>query len=159
MNISPVSPIVSANLNPLRANFERDQVAVLESIFRTIFDTLGQMQHTIAKVINANTAQPTWIAPTLTNSWVWYGSVSYEPKYSKDEQGLVRLRGMIKSGVITSSAFNLPSGYRPAQSVRFAVVSNAAFGEIQVNPNGDVIPSVGSNLSISLEGVSFFAEA
>lgn len=160
MNISPVSPIVNANLNPMRAAFEQDQHRVLESIFRTIFDTLAQMQHTIAKVINANTAQPTWVAPSLTNSWVWFGSVSYEPAYSKDEQGLVRLRGMVKNGsAIPTSVFTLPAGYRPTSEVRFAVASNGAFGLVRIGTDGTVNADVGSTTSLSLEGVSFFAEA
>lgn len=160
MNLNAVAPIISASLSRLRASFEHDEANTLESIFRTTFDTLAQMQHTVAKVVNANVAQPTWLAPTLLNSWVWFGSASYNPQYSKDEQGNVRLRGMIKNGsAINTVAFTLPAGFRPTQSIRFAVPSNSAFGMVQVDSNGNVTPVIGSTVSVSLDGIEFFAEA
>ena len=126
---------------------------------RTLFRNLANIQKTTAQVVNANVSQPPWVAPSMLNSWVSYGSISYDPKYSKDEMGVVRLRGMIKSGTVTAAAFVLPAGYRPTQTIRFSVASNSLFGMCTVDSSGNVVPQVGSNTSFSLEGVEFFAEA
>ena len=100
----------------------------------------------------------TWIAPTLTNAWVSYGA-SNTPGYYKDDDGVVHLRGLLKSGTIASSMFTLPIGYRPAKNIIRNTVSNAASGRLDITSAGLVIPQTGSNVWVSVDSVAFTAEA
>lgn len=96
-----------------------------------------------------------WIAPTLTNSWANFGSGFQNAGYYKDKQGVVHLRGLVKSGTIPGVIFNLPVGYRPTAQLIFGTVSNNAIGRVDVTAGGAVTAQVGSNVWISLEGMSF----
>lgn len=88
-------------------------------------------------------------------TWANYGG-SFEPaQYWKDYAGIVHLGGMVKSGTIGTTIFTLPAGYRPQTILTFAVFSNNAFGYCQVNPDGTVVASGGSNVSFSLSGITF----
>lgn len=96
--------------------------------------------------------------PAFANSWVNFdGSVYATAAFFKDSQGIVHLKGFVKSGTLGGAAFVLPAGYRPALSEYFACNSNSAYGNCHVNAGGDVIPSNGSNASFSLSGITFRA--
>jgi hypothetical protein len=73
------------------------------------------------------------------------------------DRGRVFLTGFIKSGTIGASAFTLPTGYRPTSvtGLDFPVESNTAFGVVIVNSTGTVVPAIGSNIYVSLNGISF----
>lgn len=94
------------------------------------------------------------IMPTLLNSWVDYGTPWEVAGYWKSE-GVVTLKGLIKSGAVGSSAFTLPVAYRPPADLSFPTSSAGAFGLLQVLADGSVTPNVGSNVAFSLSGVSF----
>lgn len=101
-------------------------------------------------------AQYDWITITsFTNSWLDYGGVLPTSAYYKDAEGVVHLRGAVKSGIINTIAFTLPVGYRPLGNVQVATVSNNAFGMVIVNTGGGVQPAVGNNTYVSLDGISF----
>lgn len=104
-------------------------------------------------------AQYDWIAVTpFQNSWVDYGGGTFgQVSYYKDTDGIVRLRGAIKSGAIPNIAFVLPPGFRPASTAYFQCVSNNAFGFVSITPGGSLSPQVGSNVYVSLDGISFRA--
>lgn len=103
--------------------------------------------------------QESWTAPTFTNSWVNYGGTFGNAGYMKDSLGFVHLKGLIKNGTIAQSAFTLPAGYRPAVDTAYAVNSNSAFGSVQVLNNGTVVPLIGNNAFVYLDGITFRAEA
>lgn len=98
-----------------------------------------------------------WNAPTLQNSWVIVDSTHNPAGYWKDPHGVVHLRGFLMSGTINQSMFSLPAGYRPAYREIFATQSNNAMGGAYVDPNGSVVPFVGSNTNFSLDGITFRA--
>jgi hypothetical protein len=107
-----------------------------------------------------------WTSVTFTNSWVDYGG--YAPTaYRKDANGYVHLRGLIKSGTLGSSAFTLPTGYRPYYNMIFMGHSNVSStwglannGRFDVASTGTVTPhaTLCQNGYVSLEGVTFLAE-
>jgi len=107
-----------------------------------------------------NSKQENWIATTLLNGWVNFGSGFYDVAYYKDNLGIVCLRGFIKNGVATAGTIilNLPVGYRSLNSIVFCTNSNNAVSTLQLQPNGDLIIQFGSNVSLSLDGISFRAE-
>lgn len=93
------------------------------------------------------------------NSWVNYtGLPGYQTaKFWKDEFGVVHLCGVIASGTIGNAAFTLPAGFRPSAIENFPTSNAAAFGTLEVRTTGEVIPTVGSNVSVSLNGITFLA--
>ena len=98
-----------------------------------------------------------WIAPTLVNSWVDFGS-SYETAgYQKESNGTIRLKGKVKSGTVAyqTAVFTLPAGFRPSLIQTFPVCSNGAFGIVTVETDGVVSVVVGNNTYVSLDGISF----
>lgn len=101
--------------------------------------------------------KPPTAAVSFTNSWTDFGAPFETAGYYKDSASVVHLKGVIKSGVIGSSAFTLPAGFRPANTEIFAVVSNGALGRLDVLNDGTVVPVAGSNAYFSLSGASFRA--
>ena len=99
----------------------------------------------------ANIAQPSIIAPTLTNGWL--GNSTYYGYY-KNTIGEVVLAGSLKSGTLGASAFTLPVGYRPSQTIKRACVSNNAFGYVEIGTDGTV-KLYGSNAFVEIGSVSF----
>lgn len=91
------------------------------------------------------------------NSWVNFGGGPDTIAYMKDALGFVHVRGAMKSGTINTTAFTLPVGYRPGNTVAFATTSNNLFGSITVDSSGNVNPNVGSNVFVYTSVICFFA--
>ena len=102
-------------------------------------------------------AGKSWSTPTMTGTWVSYGS-SNNPEYYKDSEGVVHMRGLIKSGTINSSCFTLPTGYKPTKNIVRATVSNGQAARLDIRSDGLVMPVTGNNAWFSLD-CSFTAEA
>jgi len=85
-----------------------------------------------------------WKTPTLTNSWLNYGSGWQDAQYARDNSGWVHIRGFVKLGSEVAPAFTLPVGYRP-DIRKYTKGQNAgAPGVFYVNTDGTVMltPSV-----------------
>lgn len=96
-----------------------------------------------------------WIAaPAFSNSWVNFGGAYQTAQYRKVGDR-VELRGTVKNGTALTTIFTLPSGFRPPASQIFPCVSSALFGAITITSAGAVTQSVGSNTSVSLDGIAF----
>lgn len=114
------------------------------------------------KIKNSNVSKEkfgitnTFIAPTLINSWVNYGSGFNIAGYIKDIFGFVHLRGLVRNG--SGAIFTLPAGYRPAYRQLCAVQSWDNIGRCDVTTGGNVTMAVGSNGWFSLDTVIFLAE-
>lgn len=105
--------------------------------------------------------QEAWIGVSYQNSWVNYGGATYAPvTYFKDKNGMVHLRGLMKSGTCGSTAFTLPAGYRPAYRLIFPSITASSVGRLDVLADGTVLPdpTMCNNLYFSVEGVTFRAE-
>lgn len=110
------------------------------------------------KKISGNVGyDPPTIAPTFLNSWSNLGGPHQTAAYWKDSDGVVHLAGAIQSGVVPSAAFVLPAGFRPSAQQIFACVSNDALGRIDIKAAGDVEVTSGSNVFVSLAGITFKA--
>ena len=95
----------------------------------------------------------TWTSPTLQNGWVNYGSGWTNLQYTKAADGVVTVRGLVKSGTTTggTTIATLPSGYLPPAQELFATTSTTSsadvFGRVDVTTGGNIIfQSGGSNL-------------
>lgn len=104
-------------------------------------------------------AQYDWTDVTsFQNSWVDFGGGTFSTVgYYKDTDGIVHLRGAVKSGTVASPAFTLPTGFRPSALSYFPCVSNNLFGFMSIGAGGGVTPQSGSNSYFSLDGISFRA--
>ena len=72
-----------------------------------------------------NAAAAPWLPMSLVNGWVVYGAASNAtPEYTKVVDGIVTLKGLIKSGSTSNGVtlFNLPVGYRPGGTLTFSSV-------------------------------------
>lgn len=104
-----------------------------------------------------DTAQDDFTYPVLENAWVNYDAVK-KARYYKDSSGVVHIFGLIKSGVVDTTAFTLPQGYRPIDTMYFPCVATGAIGFLVVQGNGLVVPKLGTTSYLSLDGISFRAE-
>ncbi len=100
--------------------------------------------------------QPSWIAPTLVNSFENFGGTDSVAGYMKDSMGFVHLAGKIKTGVSGTSPWTLPSGYRPQYNIVVPIVSNNVFGYCTISTEG-VITVYGNAAYYSLSGITFKA--
>lgn len=112
------------------------------------------------KVTQTEIQTTTWTTVTYTNSWVDFGGAFNTGAYRKDAMGYVHLKGLMKSGTISSSlpAFNLPAGFRPLATIHQITDSNDAVGVYEITASGNFLPVIGSNVFFSLEGITFYAE-
>lgn len=94
-------------------------------------------------------------SPPFENSWVYYGGGWQEPGFWKDPLGFVHLRGMMKSGTLTTAAFTLPPGFRPDKGEIFNAVTDTGSGRVDVLPDGTVVPQSGGTGFVSLSGIYF----
>ncbi|HEX7313308.1 MAG TPA: hypothetical protein VF297_05280 [Pyrinomonadaceae bacterium] len=101
-----------------------------------------------------NVTSGAWTAVTFSGTWVNYGAPFQTVQYRKIGDR-VELRGTAKLGTALSTLFTLPTGYRPPADLVFPMSSNAAFGAITVTSAGAVTQSVGSNASVTLDGIFF----
>jgi hypothetical protein len=111
--------------------------------------------------INGTILQEAFIAPTLLNSWVNFGSGYQEVGYMKDSMGFVHIRGMIKSGTLSANIFILPAGYRP--NLHTLQVGSRDVGgtedaaNFQILSDGSVMATTGSTSWTSFGNISFKA--
>lgn len=107
-----------------------------------------------------NKQQEDWITPTLLNGWTDFGGIYETIGYMKDELGFVHIKGMVKDGSVGAILFTLPKGYRPLKFQYHPCFSRDVLNTLTIRDNGDVfIPASASNVWLTLNGISFKAEA
>ena len=121
-----------------------------------IEDRLKRLERGVAATWRSIGSATTDVAP-FQNGWTNYGGGYNLAGFLLDANGFIHLRGLIKSGTIGQAAFTIPPGFRPEYDQLFGTVSNSAIGRVDVTRAGLVIPSVGSNAWISLDGLIFRA--
>ncbi|OYX36982.1 hypothetical protein B7Z00_04075 [Candidatus Saccharibacteria bacterium 32-50-10] len=132
--------------------------------------------YAIAAMYYPSSTAATFSAMTLMNSWVNYGGTYVTASYTKASDGIVSLRGLIRSGVNTSGTIiaTLPAGYCPGWRILSGVAAggvpgdNASqtIGRVDVIWNGtncdvkytSTSPSAGNSWYFSLDGISYMQE-
>ena len=101
-----------------------------------------------------------WTDASLQNNWVNYGNEYGDARYTKSQDGLVTLSGLIRSGTTSNYTvlFNLPEGYRPARRLLTIVSTANNPGRVDIRPNGDASVKGVSSSWVSLDGISFYAD-
>jgi hypothetical protein len=112
--------------------------------------------------------QPAWTEVLggvgFQNAWTNYGVSGFNTAgFRKNTLNQVRLKGLISLGIVGDTAFTLPVGYRPLNTLIFPIITYApvinTFGQVRIDPSGNVIifpPS--NNTWLSLDSISFDAE-
>jgi len=132
-----------------------------DELLEWLFEEFTQIEYALN-----NSASEDWVEidgtgnPAFQNSWANFGAPHDTAAYYKDNWGRVHFKGVIASGTATAGTvmFTLPEEYRPYNTLVFATISNSALAEINVQSDGDVTIEVGSNVDLSLDGISFRAE-
>lgn len=104
-----------------------------------------------------------WTTPgSLINGWMNYGPPYGPFRYRKLATGQVELQGLIKNAAAptnVSPVFIMPSGYRPAYNIIFAITTNTTSGNgrMDVLSNGsiDLVTYVAEYVSVQC---TYFAE-
>ncbi|MEJ9219567.1 hypothetical protein P4H46_15495 [Paenibacillus glucanolyticus] len=154
------SPIV-----PFIGSYAANEKAMLEELT----DVVQQNTTAVSVLMNkkADKDSPGWITPTLLNGWVNYGSNDAVAGFYKDSDGMVYIRGTVKSGVVGGpneqcTVFILPPGYRPSNYIGFATVANNGTadvaGRLNVDDGGRVIAKTGGNTWFGINIPPFLAE-
>ena len=97
--------------------------------------------------------------PVFQNSWVNEGG-SWNVARFRKVAGIVHVEGVVKNGTVGLGwpIFQLPAGYRPGYNKPFAVIQSPnVVGRVNVESGGSVYVEGGSNVWVSLEGISFVA--
>jgi hypothetical protein len=100
---------------------------------------------------------PSPFAPvTFLNAWT-QGSRTIG--FKKQQDGTVELRGVLNGSGAGTTAFQLPSGYRPAQQLRVPMLheSGNTFGALIIDSNGNVVPLTATGGSATIDGIRFIA--
>ncbi|MEI8206602.1 MAG: hypothetical protein WCG03_06970 [Kiritimatiellales bacterium] len=106
--------------------------------------------------------------PTFLHAWVNYDATYNTAGYFRDKNGIVYLKGLVKSGAVSTGVtagvpdgaiFQLPVGYRPEkQQIRVVMTNANVEGRCDIDTNGYVIAMEGSSSWFSLDGVTFRAK-
>jgi hypothetical protein len=77
--------------------------------------------------------------PPFLNSWVNFNTTEIPAQYRSAPNGNIEVRFMIRGGSISSTAFALPTGYRPTKRYICDTISNDAQGRVDIHLNGSVV--------------------
>jgi len=105
-------------------------------------------------------SEEAWIVPAFMNGWINFNTTHNPAGYFKDSLGIVHLRGLVKNGTNNTTIFTLPVGYRPSNRELQAVQTNLdtnTIGRVDILADGQVTVVSGSNVWVSLDGITFRA--
>lgn len=119
--------------------------------------TTGKIANNAVTAAKIETQQA-YIAPSMQNGWVNYDANHSQCGYMKDSLGFVHFRGLIRAGS-SGNIFVLPAGYRNTKHQHFPIVSNGVFAYVRIDISGQVTLSGYNNTWVSIDGVTFKADA
>ena len=98
------------------------------------WNAIGQVQEWI-NIDDSN-------APAFENSWANTGGAYETAGFYKDPFGRVHLKGQIGTGTAATTAFTLPTGYRPAGTIQCGSIVITAAGLVQPAATPDHLDDV-----------------
>jgi hypothetical protein len=122
----------------------------VKSVLDMTVDKTAENSKNIEKVyatLNAQKAErktSQWFDMTLQNGWLNYGNPHSVAGFRKDDNGVVHVRGLIKTGTTTSGTTiaTLPDGFRPTgtrnKSVNSTNGSTGSPGRVSISSAGDI---------------------
>lgn len=113
---------------------------------------------------DGSTCTTQWCTLTLQSGWVHYGNPYATPRYTKAVDGVVQLKGLIKSGTITPGTViaALPAGFCPKQQLLLTAQGADAWARLLITAGTgsgcQVQTSYVSASWTTLDAVNFLAE-
>ena len=103
---------------------------------------------------------PGWTDLTLQSGWVPFNPGFASPQYIKLSDGMVMVKGMIKSGLTATDTIiaRLPVGYRPKEILVIHGAAWGAYSRLDVNPDGYIRVVNAHSGWTSMDAISFMAE-
>ena len=130
-------------------------------LLASILVTAGKTSILTADISNRRKSMWTedMYAPTLSNSWVPFDAAK-TPKYWKNQDAMVVLKGSVKSGTNGTEVLKFAAGYRPLTTLYFAMVNanTNAIVIVSIFNTGVLSIQTASNTHVSLDGIQFRAE-
>lgn len=99
--------------------------------------------------------------PAFQGTWANWGAGGLGVAgFWKDPLGFIHLKGAIKAGTVSTTAFTLPPGYRPPEYKVFAAIKVDAgvtsLARVDVNTDGTVVPQTAPATGyITLDQITF----
>jgi hypothetical protein len=92
--------------------------------------------------------------PPFEGTWVNFGGGFETAAFRKLPGGQVQLRGLVKSGVISTAVFTLPPGYRPSETRMFGSAGWNGAADVastfRITESGLVVPTSGPTQAQSI---------
>ena len=92
-----------------------------------------------------------WTAVTFENSWVDFGAGSRQVCQYRKVGDMVQLRETMKSGTLAATAFTLPVGFRPPDTLDVIVRAGSVADLANVTAIGQFIPYVADKSLVSID--------
>ena len=85
--------------------------------------------------------------PAFQNSWVnYYGGTTYDTAAFYKHNGIVYLKGLVRSGTLNTTIFTLPVGYRPDLRQMFVAIQGTNGSvRLEIRSDGTVLTSGATN--------------
>jgi Tfp pilus assembly protein PilE len=103
-----------------------------------------------------------WCNLSLANGWVWYNTPYTSPQYTKSPDGMVMLKGLVRSGPGGSTIATLPAAFCPREQMLLTAVTADTWGRLDVMPGSAggcaVNATVVNNVWVSLDNIKFIAD-
>jgi hypothetical protein len=154
-------------MTPLSLPFDRIDLPIRENLReKDVREAFRQVQENFEAVAldSADVYEGAWRAvgaagePGFQNGWVNFGGGELGCAFHKDSVGVVRVRGLVKSGPANSAIFTLPIGYRPPGNQRWVCLASGTLAQVYITAAGNVMFYTGSNTDVDLSPISFRAE-
>jgi hypothetical protein len=132
----------------------KDRIWVKSSNDHLIFTNTSNSDTDLSAAVGGTI---TWNACSFAGTWVNYGGSQATCSYGK-LNGVVYLKGTVKSGTCGTQVFTLPAGYRghTGEIQDFPPSYNGGTTFVDITHNtGVVIAGCGANTLFTLDGVSF----
>eukprot|EP01084_Bolivina_argentea_P288434 495058_1 len=95
------------------------------------------------------------IALELKNNWVNYGG-SFDTAKACKIRNIVYMKGLVKSGQLSTTIAILPEGWRPSKDRIFGLAQDSGKAvRVNVHPNGSIYLYSAYTSWISLDGIQF----
>jgi hypothetical protein len=146
---------------PVRTAADRPNTAASSTLIYRLDSSTLEVQRSGVWTTYRPPRSEGWTPAPLVNGWVNYGSEFNTAAYTRTDDGWVRLRGLVKNGVVdpvgATPIFTLPTpGYRPPGQYLFVVATNPNdSGRVDVKTDGRVVCLKGNNGWVSLDGIAF----
>jgi hypothetical protein len=94
----------------------------------------------------------TWNDVTVfTNGWGNFSpATDTVARYRQEQNGVIRMQGLISAGVLNTAAFTLPEALWPTRRFIFSPNSGGVGGRLDVNLDGTIVPVAASNAFFGL---------